>query len=170
MSVPLQGFSTMNGPGVIAAGFSLVFITSCGGLTTLSPTGPSDTLAPMVSATAPTAPAPAQPFTEITGAVGPFLEGTAPCFADRYPCEVYDFSLPHEGSIEVTLTWEGHARALMVQLYWAGEGLAHEDVAPRNGPSRISFQRPKMEAANYRLRVVSLEPGSTIPFTLTLAY
>ncbi len=35
----------MNGPGVIAAGLSLVFITSCGGMTTLSPTGPSATLA-----------------------------------------------------------------------------------------------------------------------------
>lgn len=161
----------MNGPGVVAVGLSLVFITSCGGLTTLSPTGPSSTLAPAVSTTAPpTTPAPTAPFRVFSGAVGPLLEGTAPCFADRYPCEVYDFSLSREGSIEVTLTWEGHARALMVQLYWAGEGLAHEDVAPRNGPSRISFQRPKMEAANYRLRVVSLEPGSTIPFTLTLAY
>jgi hypothetical protein len=164
----------MNGPGVIAAGLSLVFVTSCGGMTTLSPTGPSATLAPTVSTAAPptappTAPAPAAPFT-ITGAVSPFVQGTPPCFADRYPCEVYDFALPREGSIAVDVTWEGHARALMVQLYWAGEGLAHEDVAPRNGPSRISFQRPKMEAANYRLRVVSLEPGTTIPFTLTLTY
>ena len=161
----------MNGPGVIATSLSLVFITSCGGLTTLSPTGPSATLATTVSTTAPpAAPLPAAPFRVITGAVGPLLEGTAPCFADRYPCEVYDFSLPREGSIEVTLTWEGQARALMAQLYWAGEGLAHEDVAPRNGPSRITFQRPRMEAANYTLRVVSLEPGSMIPFTLTLAY
>ena len=35
-----QGFSAMNGRGVIAAGLSLIFITSCGGITTLSPTGP----------------------------------------------------------------------------------------------------------------------------------
>lgn len=165
----------MTGPGVIAAGLSLIFITSCGGMAALSPTGPSATFAPAISAAAsptapPAAPAPAAPFHVITGAVGPLLDGMPPCFADRYPCEVYDFSLPREGSIEVTLTWEGQARALMVQLYWAGEGLAHEDVAPRNGPSRISFQRPKMEAANYRLRVVSLEPGATIPFTLTLTY
>ncbi|MBF8300086.1 MAG: hypothetical protein HW394_456, partial [Acidobacteria bacterium] len=61
-------------------------------------------------------------------------------------------------------------RAMLVQLYWAGEGLAHEDVAPRNGPSRIWFRRPLMEAANYTLRVVSLEPESTIPFTLTLTH
>jgi hypothetical protein len=58
----------------------------------------------------------------------------------------------------------------MVQLYWAGEGLAHEDIAPRTGPSRISFRRPLMEAVGYRLRVVSLEPENTIPFSLTINY
>ena len=93
----------MNGPGVIAAGLSLVFITSCGGITTLAPTGPSSTLATTVSTTAsPTAPAPAAPVPTsrlISGTVGPLLEGTPPCFADRYACEVYDFSLLHEGSI-----------------------------------------------------------------------
>jgi hypothetical protein len=83
---------------------------------------------------------------------------------------VYDFSLPREGPIEVTLTWDGPARAMMVQLYWAGEGLAHEDVAPRNGPPLISFVRPRMEAANYRVRVVSLEPGASMPFNLTLRF
>ena len=70
----------------------------------------------------------------------------------------------------MTLTWDGAPRALMVQLYWAGEGLAHEDVAPRTGPSRITFTRPLMEPVGYRLRVVSLEPGSTIPYSLTLTY
>jgi len=70
----------------------------------------------------------------------------------------------------VTLTWEGAPRALFVQLYWAGEGLAHEDVAPRSGPSRISFVRPRMEAARYEVRVVSREPEREIPFTLTLTY
>jgi hypothetical protein len=162
----------MNAPGVVAAGLSLVFITSCGGMTTLSPISPSSTLAPTVSPTAPpTAPAGSLPiFRLISGTVGPLLEGTPPCFADRYACEVYGFSLLQEGSIEVTLTWEGSPRAMRVQLYWAGEGLAHEDVAPRDGPSRISFQRPRMEAASYRLRVVSLEAASTIPFTLTLTY
>ena len=58
----------------------------------------------------------------------------------------------------------------MVQLYWAGEGLAHEDIAPRTGPSRISFRRTLMEATGYRLRVVSLEPDNTIPFSLTINY
>ena len=106
----------------------------------------------------------------LSGAVGPLADGTLPCFADRYPCEIYDFSLEREGPIAVTLTWDGAPRALMVQLYWAGEGLAHEDVAPRTGPSLISFTRPRMEPFNYRLRVVSLEPGSTIPYSLTLTY
>ena len=164
----------MNTPGGIAAGLSLFFITSCGGDLTTLPTSPSVTLAPAVATGMPTgAPVPAAPVPSgrlITGTVGPFLAGTPPCFADRYACEVYDFTLPAEGSIEVTVTWDGAPRAMMVQLYWAGEGLAHEDVAPRNGPSRISFRRPLMEAANYRLRVVSLEPGSAIPFSLTLTY
>lgn len=164
----------MNGPGLIAAGFSLLVITSCGGITTLAPTGPSSSLIQTVSATAPpAAPGPSASLPAprmISGAVGPLREGMPPCFADRYACEVYDFSLAQEGSIEITLTWDGAPRAMMVQLYWAGEGLAHEDVAPRSGPSHIAFARPRMEAANYRVRVVSLEPGSTIPFTLTLTY
>lgn len=97
-------------------------------------------------------------------------DGVAPCWADRYPCAVYDFSLRQPGPIEVTLTWDGQPRGLMVQLYWAGEGLAHEDLAPRTGPSRISFRRPMMEAADYRIRVVSLEPDATTPFELVVTY
>ena len=81
---------------------------------------------------------------------------------------MYDFEKVEGGPIEVTLTWEGAPRALMVQLYWAGEGLAHEDVAPRTGPSAIHFTRPMMEAANYRIRVVNVEAEAMIPFTLTL--
>jgi hypothetical protein len=106
----------------------------------------------------------------IRGVVDSFSAGDVPCWAGRYACEVYDFNLAQSGAIEVTLTWEGQPRALMVQLFWAGEGLAHEDVAPRTGPSRISFRRPLMEAAGYRLRVVSLEPDQTIPFSLTIDY
>ena len=170
----------MNGFGIVALALalSLVINASCSSLPTLEPTGRSSTLAPAVSVipavsamASPTAPAPAESLpvsVPTSGTVGPLLEGAPPCFADRYPCETYDFSLVREGSIEVTMTWEGPPRAMLVQLYWAGEGLAHEDVAPRNGPSRIWFRRPLMEAANYRLRVVSLEPESTIPFTLTL--
>lgn len=106
----------------------------------------------------------------VRGTVGPLGDGAPPCWADRYPCEVLDFETLQHGPIEVVLTWDGPPRALMVQLYWAGEGLAHEDVAPPNGPARIAFLRPSMEAAAYRLRVVSREPASRIPFTLTVSW
>ena len=145
---------------------SLLFITSCGGMTALSPTAPSAAFAQTAAAGTSAAPT-AQ---TITGVVRSVRDGAAPCWADRYPCEVYDFTLSQAGAIEVAVTWEGQPRALMVQLYWAGEGLAHEDVAPRTGPSTINFRRPLMEAANYRLRVVSLEPENTIPFALTITY
>lgn len=165
----------MNRPGVVAVSISLVVLTSYCGMTTLSQTGPSSTAAllPRVP-TAPfagLAPAAYEPASRvITGTVGPLREGTPPCFADRYPCEVFDLSLPRPGPIEVALTWLGAPRAMLVQLYWAGEGLAHEDIAPRAGPSRIWFQRPMMEAAAYKVRVVSLEPASRIPFKLTLTH
>ncbi len=107
---------------------------------------------------------------QITGTVGPLRPGETPCFADRYPCSVHEFTLTQPGPIEVSLTWDGAPRALMLQLYWAGEGLAHEDVAPREGPPRIAFIRPRMEATKYQVRVVSMEPGNTIPFTLSLGY
>jgi len=160
--------------GVALAGLTLVINASWGDQPTLLPTtGRASMPAPTASVTAlPTPPAPDAPRLVshlITGTAGPLREGAPPCFADRFPCEVYDFSLPQAGSIDVAVTWEGSPRAMLVQLYWAGAGLAHEDVAPRNGPSRIHFHRPRMEAANYRIRVVNLEPTSTIPFTLTLA-
>jgi hypothetical protein len=163
----------MNGPGV-AFSLSLVVLTSYCGLSTLSQTGPIPTGALVVAPAAPltvSAPAASGPTSRvISGAVGPLLEGTPPCFAGRYPCEVFDLSLARQGPIEVALTWLGAPRAMVVQLYWAGEGLAHEDVAPREGPPRIWFHRPLMEAAAYKVRVVSLEPASRIPFTLTLTH
>ena len=154
---------------------STLVLASCGGMTALSPTGPSMTFAqaavPSPSPAPAPAPAPVVPSAQtIAGMVRSVGQGAAPCWADRYPCEIYDFALSQTGAIEVTVTWEGQPRALMVQLYWAGEGLAHESVAPRTGPSTISFRRPLMEAANYRLRVVSLEPDNTIPFSLTITY
>ena len=164
---------------VVLIAISSLFVVSCGGMAALSPTAPSTTFGQALTTTASPAPAPVPapapaagaPTTQtMSGVVPPLRDGVAPCWADRYPCEVYDFTLSQAGAIEVTLTWEGQPRALMVQLYWAGEGLAHEDIAPRTGPSRINFRRPLMEAANYRLRVVSLEPDSTIPFSLTITY
>jgi hypothetical protein len=159
----------MRAPVVCSLIAAAIAVTSCGGIAPLTPTGPSRPAvfpeAPALGT--PTAAARSQP---IIGAVRPADDYPAPCWADRYACELFDFTTTREGPIEVTLTWDGAPRALRVQLYWAGEGLAHEDVAPTNGPSRISFIRPRMEAAAYRLRVVSLEPGSTIPFRLTVAY
>jgi hypothetical protein len=102
--------------------------------------------------------------------LGPFDAEAQPCFADLFPCEVFDFTLSHEGPIEVTLSWQGNARALFVQLYWQGQWLAHEDVAPREGPSEISFLRPRMEANEYQLRIVSREPTVAIPFRLMVRY
>ena len=157
---------------------SSLFIASCGGIATLSPTAPSRTFAQTSVATGSPAPAPVPapapaggaPTNQTMSGVVPPLRDGVPCWADRYPCEVYDFTLSQAGAIEVSLAWEGQPRALMVQLYWAGEGLAHESIAPRTGPSRINFRRPLMEATNYRLRVVSLEPDNPIPFSLTLTY
>ena len=162
----------MHGPGVVAISVSLVILTSYCGISTLSQTGPTSTgerlVAPAAPMVVPTTGESRPGSRVISGAVGPLVEGTPPCFADRYPCEVFELSLPRPGPIEVALTWVGAPRAMLVQLYWAGEGLAHEDVAPRAGPSRIWFQRPMMEAAAYKVRVVSLEPANRIPFTLTL--
>lgn len=147
----------------------LLLIGACAGrtATSSSPTAPSYTPATSVR-TAALSDVPRSLL--IKGTIEPLLGETSPCFADRYNCKAYDFSLSNEGPIEVMVTWEGPPRALLVQLHWAGEGLAHEDVAPREGPSRIWFRRPLMEAANYRLRVVSLEPESTIPFTLMVTH
>src|SRR5688572_596717 len=158
---------------VVLISVSTLILTSCSGMTALSPTGPSTTYAqaPVPTASPAPAPAPVAPSAQtIAGVVRSVSAGAAPCWADRYPCEVYDFALPETGAIEVTVAWEGQPRALMVQLYWAGEGLAHEGVAPRTGPSIINFRRPLMEAANYRLRVVSLEPDNSVPFALTITY
>jgi hypothetical protein len=155
---------------VVAAAVATV---SCGGRTSALPTGPSPTDQGIRAAPAGIGDAavPLGPISHVvTGSVGPAAAEARICFADRYPCNVYHFSLPRDGQIEVTLMWDGAPRALFVQLYWAGEGLAHEDVAPRNGPSRITFVRPRMEAAQYEVRVVSREPERAIPFTLTLTY
>lgn len=167
----------------------LLFVTSCGG-TPLLPTSPSLGLTPPVSAATSspvatpttTLPAPAPvpapapraagsiaSGAPISGTVRPVNEDNPPCWADRYACEAYTFALAGEGNIGVTLTWEGAPRAMMVQLYWGDGLIAHEDIS-RSGTANISFNRPAMEASGYRIRVVSMEPASTIPFTLTVNY
>lgn len=145
-----------------------ITVTSCGGVVPLTPTSPSAMVA--LPAPVPGTPTVAARSLPVSGAVLPLSQYPAPCWADRYACEIFDFSTSREGPIEVTLTWDGAPRALRVQLYWVGGTLAHEDIARDGGPSRISFVRPRMEAAAYRLRVVSLEPETAIPFTLTVTY
>lgn len=147
-----------------------VVAVSCGGVAT--PVSPSSAgIAPQETGPEAHGAVAVGPRTYVVhGTVGPVSESAPPCWADRYPCEVLDFATSQEGPIEVVLEWDGAPRALMVQLYWAGEGLAHEDVAPLNGPSRIVFRRLRMEAAAYRLRVVSREPAHAIPFTLTVTW
>jgi hypothetical protein len=172
----------MNESGLVIVALSLL-LTGCGGLTALSPTAPSSMLstaaAPSQPAGAP-APAPARrigpdvpsglvPSEQvITGTVEPLASYSAPCYVERYACEKYRFSLQKEGAAEVTLAWRGGARAMLIQLYRAGAGLVHEDVAPLDGAPTIAFRRVGLPPIEYELRVVNLEPTDAHPFTLTL--
>jgi len=169
------------GRGLVAAGLSLV-LAGCGGLTSVSPTAPSATQTPQATvSTTPPAPAPthaAGPDVPtglvpservIAGSVGPLASYQAPCYVGLYACERYRFTLrPEDGAVEVTLSWQGGARAMLIQLYRAGAGLVHEDLAPRGGAPTISFRRVGLEPMDYELRVVNMEPDSAHPFTLTL--
>ena len=130
--------------------------------TTASPVPPASASAPSrTSAVAPR-------YVEAT--IGPFVAGGPTCFANLFPCEILDFTLAQQGPIAVTLSWQGDARALFVQLYWEGRWLAHEDVAPAAGPSTISFRRLNMEANSYQLRIVTRQPDVAIPYRLELDY
>jgi hypothetical protein len=175
----------MNAPRVALVSVAMS-LAACGGFTTVSPTSPSPaapsaTISAPTSATSPaggTAPVhavgpdvpsdlvPTQQV--ITGRVGPLAHYAAPCHVERYACEKYRFALDREGAVEVTLSWEGGARAMLIQLYRAGAGLLHEDVAPRDGAPAITFRRVGLPAIEYELRVVNMEPSVTHPFTLTL--
>jgi len=157
--------------------------TACGGLTALSPTAPSPMLSTpatssqpaVASAPAPThaigpdVPAGLAPSQQVINAtVGPLANYAGPCYVDRYACEKYRFALQKEGAVEVTLAWQGGARAMLIQLYQAGAGLIHEDLAPRDGAPTIAFRRVSLPAIEYELRVVNMEPDVAHPFTLTL--
>ena len=170
----------MNEPGLVVVALSLL-LTACGGLTTLSPTAPSmlstpaASSQPSVAAPAPTPAigpevpsglAPSQQV--ITGTVGPLANYSGPCYVERYACEKYRFALQKEGAVEVTLSWEGGARAMLIQLYRAGAGLIQEDLAPRDGSPTIAFRRVSLPAIEYELRVVNMEPNAARPFTLML--
>jgi len=172
----------MTEPRVIAAVLS-VLLAGCGGLTNLSPTAPSMTFAqqPAVTAPAPTAAAPAPTHAvgpdvpagltptsrTISGAVGPLASYPGPCYVGLYACERYRFTLDRQGAVEVTLSWQGGPRAMLIQLYRAGAGLVHEDVAPRDGGPTITFRRTGLEPMDYELRVVNWEPDATHAFTMT---
>lgn len=168
---------------IAAAGLSLL-LAGCGGLTTVSPTAPSAAMTTQTSVPpAPSAPAPAPTHaigpdvpgglvpTErvITGTVGTLASYPAPCYVYLYACERYRFTLqPQDGAVEVTLSWQGGARAMLIQLYRAGAGLVHEDLAPRDGSPTVTFRRVGLEPMDYELRVVNMEPAATHSFTLTL--
>jgi hypothetical protein len=104
----------------------------------------------------------------ITGSVGPLASYGAPCYVGLYACERYGFTLQRQGAVEVTLSWQGGPRAMLIQLYRAGAGLVHEDVAPRDGAPTITFRRTGLESMDYELRVVNWEPEVAHAFTMTL--
>ena len=169
----------MNGPWLVMVGLSLV-ATACGGLTALSPTAPSPMLSTAASsppplpsspthAIGPDVPSGLVPSQQVINAtVGPLANYSGPCYVERYACEKYRFALQREGAAEVTLSWQGGARAMLIQLYQAGAGLIHEDLAPRDGSPTIAFRRVSLPAIEYELRVVNMEPDVAHPFTLTL--
>ena len=171
----------MTEPGVAAIIASTLFTVSCGGFTSVAPTVPSATPASSVSSASPAlTPAPVHSIGPdvpgglssnqqvFSGSVGPLISDAAPCYLERYSCERYNFTMDRNGAVEVTLTWEGGERAMLIQLYRAGAGLVHEDLAPRGGAPTISFRRTDITAADYELRVVNMEPATTHAFNLTL--
>jgi len=173
----------MTEPKVYAAVGLALFLAGCGGMTSLPATAPSATLFPqsMVSASLPTAasppthtvgpdvPAGLVPTQQvITGSVGPLASYPGPCYVGLYACERYRFTLQRQGAVEVTLSWQGGPRGMLIQLYRAGAGLVHEDVAPRDGAPTITFRRTGMEPMEYELRVVNWEPDVSHAFTMSL--
>jgi len=161
---------------------STLLTAACGGFTTVAPSAPAaTTLVPSVTFVSPApTPAPAHAIGPdipaglrsnqqvISGSVGPVTDDVAPCYVQRYACERYGFTMNRDGAVEVTLTWEGGERAMLIQLYRAGAGLLHEDLAPRGGPPKITFRRTDIAAMDYELRVGNMEPTTTHAFSLTL--
>ena len=171
----------MTEPRVAAIIASTLFTVACGGFTTVTPTAPSSTPASARSSVSPApTPAPARSIGPdvpaglssnqqvFSGSVGPLIPDAAPCYLERYSCERYVFTMERNGAVEVTLTWEGGERAMLIQLYRVGAGLVHEDLAPRGGPPTIAFRRTDITAMDYELRVVNMEPATTHAFNLTL--
>jgi hypothetical protein len=155
-------------PKVAAILLSLVSTIGCGGMTAAMPTGPSQAFASSQAASSLPPDAPTGPAALVVrGVVKPVTVPGERCYFNLYACQAYNFSLAADGGVDVTLTWEGGARDLMIQLYRADVGLIHEDVAPRGGTSQIYFRRPDLASMDYQLRVVSLQQDAAVPFTLT---
>lgn len=170
----------------VAIGLSLLFTTACGGFTTVAPSAPSanPSLSSATAGSAPPGPSGAPAPTHavgpevpvglaaaqqvIAGAVAPLTPGSSACYLGRFACERYAFRMERDGAVEVSLQWQGGERAMLIQLYRAGGGLVHEDLAPRGGAPVITFRRTDIAAMDYELRVVNMEPDVSHAFTLTL--
>jgi len=169
----------MDEPAIAILGFSLL-VTACAGSTTApsavavsASTSSAASVAfapqPSVHTIGPEIPPGLVPTQEvIDGSVGPVGPDWPPCYLERYACEKHDFTMERDGAVEVTLRWEGNSRAMLIQLYRAGAGLVHEDLAPRDGPPEITFRRTDITAMDYELRVVNMETNATHAFELTL--
>lgn len=158
--------------------WSALTLTACEGLTTILPASPSSATFPAVKNAVGSTPAlPVGPDVpaglvattqSMTGSVGPLTSDVPPCYLERYACEKFSFTMQRDGAVEVTLTWSGNERAMLIQLYRAGGGLVHEDLAPRGGPPQITFRRTDITSMEYELRVVNMEPFATHSFDLRL--
>jgi len=171
----------MNEPRVVAIALSLFFTAACGGFTTIAPTAPS--AAPSLSSVTTVSPTPTPSPTHavgpdvppglaasqqvIGGSVGPLGNGVPACYLERYACERLRFTMHQDGAVEVTLSWQGDATAMRIQLYRAGAGLVHEDLV-RSGAPTITFRRTDITAMEYELRIVNMEPSAAHAFNLTL--
>jgi hypothetical protein len=175
----------MNEPRVAAVAFALLCTAGCGGLTSVSPTSPSTVTSavPTVTATT-TVTGAAQPThavgpdvpggltasqQQFSGTVGPIASYAAPCYEQQYACEKYGFTLANDGdAVEVTLAWQGGARAMLIQMYRTGGQLVHEDLAPQGGSPTITFRRTDLPGGPYELRVVNMEQNVAHPFSLSV--
>ena len=130
-------------------------VPGCGGLTTLAPSNALAVPALTPTFTAPVAPSPTEtmPSTRtIAGTVFP-LSQQAPCFLDRYPCQVYEFALPAQGTIGVTLNWDGVQGAAGYVLE-AGSSAGSSDLATLDTASTATtFTAANVGRGRYYVRV-----------------
>lgn len=88
--------------------------------------------------------------------------------ADRYPCDIYTFTLPHEGAIEVALTWERHPRAppCSTPAPLAGAATTDSAVGLPDRSSRLqpvaSMTRQTGGTLHQRVPTVGRYPGAPV--------